>query len=130
MLNINFQYLLLITPSMKIGTDIVNLKRITRVYRNFNNKFAERILSTSEFEHFRSLNNERRRIEYLGGRFCGKEAIFKASKVPVTWKSVSIETRNYNSGPIVLLNGKPWDSMSISISHEEDYAVATALCTK
>lgn len=115
---------------MKIGTDIVSLIRIGKLFHNFDNKFAERILSKTEMGHFKSIRNERRRIEYLGGRFCGKEAIFKASDTPVSWKTVSIDTQNCKSGPSVFLNGKLWESMTVSISHEEEYAIATALYRK
>lgn len=112
----------------KIGTDIVNLRRIARVLHSFRDKFTKKILSGAEFKYFNSLSSERRRIEFLGGRFCGKEAIFKAHGAPLTWKNVSIESQN--GGPAVFLNGKPWESMLISISHEEEYAVAFALFTK
>lgn len=117
---------------MKIGTDIVNLKRIAKLLHGYDGKFANRILSKTELVQFNALNNERRRIEYLGGRFCAKEAIFKAAPndVPVSWKSVAVESRNSKSGPRVYLNGLPWELMLISISHEDDYSIATAILTK
>ncbi len=96
-----------------IGTDIVYLPRISP-----DSPFCDYVLSSEEKKEFESRQNERRKTEYLGGRFAAKEAIFKATG-----------DRNYLKYSI--LNdeyGKPYvlnhPEISVSISHEQDYAVA------
>lgn len=112
---------------MQVGIDILSLKRLNSVFDRFKGKFARRILSESELSVYNLIQNERRRLEFLGGRFCGKEAIFKASETDnLTWKKVSI-LRNERNKPIVLINGVEQRHMKISISHEEEFAVATAI---
>lgn len=112
---------------MQVGTDILSLRRLKSVFDRFKGKFAHKILSESELNVYNSIQNERRRLEYLGGRFCGKEAIFKAYETEnLTWKQVSI-MRNDRNKPIVLINGIEQKNMKISISHEEEFATATAI---
>lgn len=112
---------------MRVGTDILSLRRLKSVFDRFKGKFADKILSESEIKVYNSIQNEKRRIEFLGGRFCGKEAIFKASETDsLTWKQVSI-LRNDRNKPIVFINGAEQRNMNISISHEEEFAIATAI---
>lgn len=113
---------------MQIGTDILSFKRFKTVFDRFKDKFVNKILSETEIKIYNSISNERRRLEFLGGRFCGKEAIFKASahETNLTWKSVSILRNEFNK-PIVLINGKERENIKISISHEEEFATATAI---
>lgn len=59
---------------MGIGVDIVDLNRIDLD----NIHFIERILSVKEYHVFKRLKSKQRQLEYLGGRFAGKEAYLKA----------------------------------------------------
>ena len=56
-----------------IGVDIVLLQR----FSGKNKAFVERILTEKEYQQYQDLN-EIRRVEYLAGRFCAKEAYYKA----------------------------------------------------
>ena len=114
---------------MQIGTDILSLKRLKVVFDRFKYKFVNKILSATELKVYNSISNERRRLEYLGGRFCGKEAIFKASPAEsenLTWKRVSIVRNDWNK-PTVLINEKEEKNIKISISHEEEFVTATVI---
>lgn len=113
---------------MHIGTDIISLKRLGRVFQKFPTKLAHKILSTSEWEVFSQISNDRRRLEFLGGRFCGKEAIFKAAgREDLTWKRVSILRNASSNQPKVFIDDLLVESLKVSISHEEEFAVATAI---
>jgi holo-[acyl-carrier protein] synthase len=63
-----------------IGTDLVDLERMTTTYRRFGRHLAERILMPAELEHFeRALaRGEGRAVRFLAQRFAAKEAIVKA----------------------------------------------------
>jgi len=58
-----------------IGTDILQLARIERVYARYGDHFAERLLLDQEQDLFARARNK---IRFLGMRFAAKEAIAKA----------------------------------------------------
>lgn len=100
-----------------IGVDIVNLDRISLE----KDLFAKKILTAKEYELYLSLSSIKRKKEFLGGRFAGKEAFLKANGKGIGGISFQdIEILNENSG-------KPYLNYSnalISISHETAYAIA------
>jgi len=58
-----------------IGTDILALDRIERVYARYGERFAERLLLDEEMSLFRKARNK---VRFLAMRFAAKEAIAKA----------------------------------------------------
>lgn len=95
-----------------IGVDIVDLNRI-----NLKESLVHKILTEKEYKEYSLMKLDKRKIEYLGGRFAAKEAIFKASQDP-----------NYLSYTILNLeNGQPYveghPEIEISISHDGNYAI-------
>jgi holo-[acyl-carrier protein] synthase len=58
-----------------IGTDILELARVERVYRRYGDRFAERLLLDEEHALFLESKNKTR---FLGMRFAAKEAVAKA----------------------------------------------------
>ena len=104
-----------------VGCDIVE---IARLKANMD-AIANKVLTQNELSLFNSYNNHKR-LEYLAGRFAGKEAIIKAL--------------NNNSllSDIEILNddsGKPYVSninanVLISLAHEKNYAIAYAMVLK
>ena len=58
-----------------IGTDVVQLERVRRVYERHGERFARRVLMPEEEEGFRG---HRRPVRFLAMRFAAKEAIVKA----------------------------------------------------
>ena len=61
-----------------IGLDLIEIERIENVYNKQKQKFVERILSKEEQIKFNSFSQQKRKIEYLAGRFATKEAFSKA----------------------------------------------------
>ncbi len=100
-----------------VGVDIVRLDRIDPD----NESFARKILSDAEYECFSSIHGYKRKREYLGGRFAAKEAYLKAHRLGLG---------GMNFHDIIVLNredGSPFlndEKACISISHEDDYAIA------
>lgn len=58
-----------------IGTDILEVARIEKVYARYGRRFAERLLLDEEMELFDRAKNKTR---FLGMRFAAKEAVAKA----------------------------------------------------
>ena len=58
-----------------IGTDILRTERVEKVYAQFDERFAKRVLMPCELEGF---YKTRHRVRFLGMRFAAKEAIAKA----------------------------------------------------
>lgn len=86
-------------------------------------QFVQRVLSESEIGNYQSLDGESRRIEWLAGRFAAKEAVIKALPLEdVTLKTIEIQTINKKNFTIVQ-NYR----LDVSISHEEDIAIAVAI---
>ncbi|MFV0396323.1 MAG: holo-ACP synthase [Coprobacillaceae bacterium] len=103
-----------------IGVDIVNLHRI----RKNKNALAKKILTEKELHFFEGLTSEKRQIEFLGGRFAGKEAFFKAVSNKVPFKDIEILND---------IDGKPYcnhNNIHISLAHEDDYAIAYVIFEK
>lgn len=99
-----------------IGTDIICLKRIEEV----SSALAERILSKRELAEMVA-HGEKGKVEYLGGRWAGKEAFVKASGL-LSAKMKDIEILNDPTGkPRLYYRGE--EVGEISISHD-DYALA------
>lgn len=108
-----------------LGTDIIEISRVKEI-ESRNNRLSKRILSESEMESYNSLKNEKRRMEYLAGRFAVKEAYSKALGTGIG-KAASFQD-------VICLNdnlGKPFieddKRAHVSISHADEYAVATVI---
>ncbi|MCX7831224.1 MAG: holo-ACP synthase, partial [Acidobacteria bacterium] len=119
-----------------IFSDIISIKRIEKVFSRFTS-FPQRILSEKELLFF--FENKSSPI-FLAGRFAAKEAVLKALGTGLS-KGIrfkDIEITSKNQSPLVVLKGealKQFNSLSgskifLSISHEKDYAVATAILEK
>ncbi|CAD2073594.1 holo-ACP synthase [Jeotgalicoccus meleagridis] len=107
-----------------LGTDIIELSRISKV--NKDDRLAKRILSEKEWEYYKNIDNETRKISFLGGRFAVKEAYSKALGTGIG-KTVSfneITCINDQHGK-PLIDGSP--HVHVSISHSRDYATATVI---
>ncbi len=74
-----------------IGTDIVEYARIETMWARYGNRFAERVLSRSEFSEYQASSDPAR---FLAKRFAAKEAFAKAVgsglRVPVSLRRISV----------------------------------------
>jgi len=115
-----------------IGTDIVKISRIKRIFKKYPKGFAERILHKNELKilkHHKSPNT------FLAKRFSAKEAVAKALGTGIA-QGVGfqdIEISNNDLGqPILTLHGSTLEVAKgkgvcnnfISLSDERDYAIA------
>lgn len=112
------------------GTDIIEVKRIQDDIEKLGNKFLKRIFTENEIKYCEEKKTQK--YQSYAARFAGKEAIYKAlSKfidTEYSWKD--FEILNDESGkPYVKLGIeiKELESISITLSHCKEYAVANVL---
>jgi len=109
-----------------IGIDIIELARIEKFVEH--EKFIDRILTEKEKNLLARLS-ERRRVEFLAGRFAAKEAYAKALGTGIG-KNVSfqdIEIMNDEYGKPIVISTLDEHRIHVSISHSRDYAIAQVI---
>ncbi|KAI8339339.1 4'-phosphopantetheinyl transferase [Chlamydoabsidia padenii] len=127
-----------------VGVDIVHLPRIIKLTsRSGLLPFARRILSPKEHEEFFRLFPNRtdsdtgilhdRQLQYLGSRWCIKEAVYKAL-YPIgklQWKQVTVEKDK--GKPTLSIDNASMYGISrshVSLSHDGEYAIAMVVLEK
>ena len=117
------------------GIDIIEIRRIQRSLEKHSGRFEERIFTSGEITYCRSKAYPAR---HFAARFAVKEATLKAFGTGmnggVAWKE--LEVLNQDSGkPFLKMTGKGLElfeslklkSIHISISHDDQYAIAQAI---
>lgn len=117
-----------------IGTDIVNIDRIAKIYQKDKERFIRKILSESEQSIISKIKLESKQIEYLAKRFAGKEAVSKALGTGIAdgLSFADIEILNNDKGqPYVRINNEDilddeikQSQIKISLSDDTPFAVA------
>jgi len=110
-----------------IGLDIVELDRISEVL-NRNPKFINRILTEKEKEYYYRLSNKRK-IEFLAGRFAAKEAFSKAIGTGIGQKVsfLDIEVLYNESGKPIVIQEVITSHVHVSITHSKQFAAAQVI---
>ena len=114
----------------ELGIDIIKVARIRDALARFGSRFSARVLTESERRYVRD------RPETLAGRWAAKEAVSKVLGLGVRgigWREIEIE-RLPTGQPAVRLHARAarraeqlgMARVAVSISHEDDYAVAIA----
>jgi len=115
-----------------IGIDLIEIERIRKVIERNELAFTHKILTETEIG--KMPQGENRKIEYIAGRFAGKEAVAKAYGTGIGkelgWKDIEIDTLSTGQ-PIV--NFKKGSCLGdnirahISISHTQTMAIAKVI---
>jgi len=113
-----------------IGTDIVQITRIEKIYKKFPEQFLEKNYHALEIEEFRKITNAQKQISFLAKRFAGKEAVAKALGTgigQIAFKEIAI-TNNELGAPVVRIFNKALEvkDYRVHISLADDYPVAIA----
>lgn len=114
--------LALLYKDSNIGIDLVYMPRF--VDKIDDDKFINKILTTNEIKLYKELNHPRRRLEFLCGRFAGKEAYSKAVGLgigKIAFLDIEI-LKDENNRPYLNI-----ENAKISISHDEDYVIAIVM---
>lgn len=115
-----------------VGTDIVEIERIKNSMKN--KKFFEYVFGEEEYAMLGSKNFSERSVAV---NFCAKEAFFKSLGTGIRGyglKNVQV-LRDEMGKPYFKLSGRVLEEteekgykFSVSLSHSENYALATVLC--
>lgn len=97
---------------MRIGVDLVDLRRI-------HVELATRVCSPFEQRELAQIVHPAAQLQFIGSRFAAKEALFKATQTLLDMSEVDVAHREDGSPYFV-----QFPEMSLSISHEQDYAIA------
>ncbi len=91
-----------------IGTDIIQISRITAARHRFGEKFVQRILTSTEYAKFLTLSTHQQDA-WLAKRYAAKEAVVKAIGCGIgqsaTWHEIEV-LNNEQGAPVVTLFGK------------------------
>lgn len=109
-----------------IGLDIVELGRIERLDAK-SPKLRERVLTTRELAEYDVLS-DKRKTEFLAGRFAAKEAFGKArgTGIGASCAFQDIEIRKDEKGKPCLYYQQQENGL-VSITHTKEYAAAQVL---
>lgn len=106
-----------------LGTDIVLISRILKLATD---EFCNRVLSIEEINELNTISDKIRKMHFIAGRYAVKEAYFKATPNK-DFKYNQLSTILKNDTLVVFLNGYILDNVTVSISHDGDYATATVI---
>lgn len=108
-----------------IGLDLIELDRISESVKK-NPRFIQRILTENELEIYNQLKSDRRKVEFLSGRFAAKEAFSKAVGVGIgklSFQHIEILS-NRNGAPVLTAKGFELERIFVSITHSKQFAAA------
>ena len=110
--------------NLSIGTDLVNISRFEKIPISSKKNFYKKIFLPSEIKYCSKFKNP---YEHFAGKFAVKEAVKKSTNKRISF--LEIETYHRNSKPFVKIHGKYKNQFQfdVSISHEQDFAIAVVL---
>jgi holo-[acyl-carrier protein] synthase len=121
-----------------IGIDLVDIRRMQENVERYGERFAGKILSTSEMREYSKISKP---ASFLARRFAAKEALAKALGTGfnngITLKNISI-IHGQDGQPAISCAGKILEIMlsrrigssHLSITDEKDYACACVILEK
>ncbi|EES42321.1 holo-[acyl-carrier-protein] synthase [Staphylococcus caprae M23864:W1] len=112
-----------------IGIDLIEIERIEKVLHK-QSKIIERVLTPDEKAKFEKFTHEKRKIEFLAGRFAVKEAFSKALGTGLG-QSVTFQDINcYNNRLGQPCIDYPGFKVHVSITHTAHYAMSQVILEK
>lgn len=118
------------------GNDIIRISRIKDSIEQVGETFLKRVYTDEEINYCES--RRMCRFQSYAARFAAKEAVYKAispsTSEDVEWKNIEVK-RLQNGKPYIELHGKlkeiaderKMKVMDVSLSHDDDYAIATVV---
>ena len=118
-----------------IGVDLVDIDRIKRLLEKNESKFLSRCFTDNEVEYSKKFSDPSKR---LAARFAAKEAVMKSLGYgwrQLNWKDIEITGGGKPTVKLInkaseKLSEKKIDSIHVSLSHEENKAIAFAVSEK
>ncbi len=111
------------------GIDIIEIDRIKKAIDRWGDGFLKHVFTQEEIDYARK---HRYPNQHFAARFAAKEAVLKAfgQNSHINWKDIKIKN-DVDGKPICIFRDKNFkNDILISISHTNNYAVASAIITK
>jgi len=124
--------------TLAIGTDILEIQRLSNVFERQGQKLVSRILTPTEQARFDGILDDATQLAFLAKRWSAKEAIAKALGTGIAkgvgWQQMEV-LNDEHGAPVVTLSGAALERLEvlgakkvlISLSDERHYCVA--FCT-
>ncbi|MGE6950236.1 holo-ACP synthase [Staphylococcus hominis] len=113
-----------------IGTDIEKISRMKKIYYKNPSLVINKVLTLEEQEKFKKINIEKKKVEWLTGRFSAKESLAKAIGLGFG-KNFSFHDgailSDKNGKPVFIISNKLQEllpknvNIFVSISHSIEY---------
>ena len=118
-----------------VGADIVEIKRIKKIWYKFGNKFEKKILSPEEIKHLNTFSTKEKKVKYLSNRLAAKEAVSKALGKGIgllQWRDIIILRNSFGQPQVKIKSNKIISNIQIyiSISDSNFNSIAFAIITK
>lgn len=109
------------------GIDIVEIRRLKEAIDRWGDTFLQKVFTDRELEYSKA---KKYPLQHLAARFAAKEAVFKAygTNPKLNFKDIEIANDRYGR-PYCTVKKKP-SKILLSMSHSDEYAVASAFITK
>ncbi len=122
-----------------IGTDIVQIQRIDKMWQEHGDTFARKILSNNELEEL--AKQKVKQVAFLAKRFAAKEAVAKAlgtgfrddviiTQIEVIADDLGKPTVSFIGSTKEYVSTLDLNTINLSLSDEHDYVVAFVIITK
>jgi len=110
------------------GIDIIEIERISKAIKRWGEDFLHHVFTEKEIAY---AQKHRYPDQHFAARFAAKEAVLKAigDNAHIVWKDIEI-INDQHGRPICVFSDQSFKhQILISISHTENYAVASAIIT-
>jgi len=110
------------------GIDIIEIERISKAIKRWGDGFLHHVFTEEEVDYARK---HRYPNQHFAARFAAKEAVLKAigDNAHIVWKDIQIINDRHGKPTCVLKDTNFKHQILVSISHTENYAVASAIIT-
>ncbi len=123
------------THAMSVGIDLVQLSNVRESLAKFGDRFMRRVFTANEVAY--AVADPQLTPSRLAARLAAKEATIKALDLAergVGWREIEV-TRSPSGAPAIVLHGGALAAakeqgnplLSVSLSHEGDYATAVVV---
>ncbi|MFO0614004.1 MAG: holo-ACP synthase [Polyangiaceae bacterium] len=112
-----------------VGIDLVQVSRIAESVALFGDRFLKKIFTDGELAY--ATSSPAQSMERLAARFAAKEATKKALRLEgVGFRSIEVQRTASGACDLVLHGHSSPGALSVSLSHEGDYATAIVACLR
>ena len=111
-----------------VGVDIIKIEKMKEAIEKWGDSFIDRVFNAEELV---AISKGKMYYQRLAARFAAKEAVIKAlsKEYPLALKDILILNRD-NGAPYCLFKKNIESEIFLSITHVEEYAVASAVAQK